>query len=157
VVESSPESINNKFGRKERKMKFQLLGYGRLFDVDACGAATGFKFDRIFRRGERHGQRVCDQSGFNLHLGDAAKLTLDQQITIATQFLTANREAIVRLLQWRGLEKAIIDLSPEHPMRGDFVGGPIVHIPLELMQICTELRLEIALCIRYKWVDRSEE
>jgi hypothetical protein len=144
------------FAGKGQRMKFQVFGCGRLFDVDACGVGTGFKFDWMFRRGERHGQRTLDRSGFHLHLGDATKLTLDQQVGIATQFLTSNREAIVRLRQWPGLEEAKVMLSPEHPMRHDVVGSPIIDIPLALMRICTDMQLEIALGIRYKWMDRPE-
>jgi hypothetical protein len=118
---------------------------------------TGFKFDWVFRRGERHGQRTLDRSGFHLHLGDASKLTLDQQMDIAVQFLESNRDAIVRLRQWPGLEEAMVMLSPEHPMRHDVVGSPIIDIPLELMRICTDLRMEIAVGIRYKWMGRPEE
>jgi hypothetical protein len=145
------------FGAKEQGMKFQVFGWGRFFDVDACGVGTGFKFDWVFRLGERHGQRTLDRSGFHLHLGDATKLTLDQQTVIATQFLTSNRETIVRLRNWPGLEDANVMLSPEHSMWHDVVGSPIIDIPLELMRICTDLRLGIALGIRYKWINRPEE
>jgi hypothetical protein len=154
---AKPWASHPAFLGNEKKMKFQVFGCGRLFDVDACGVGTGFKFDWIFRRGERHGQRNLDRSGFHLHLGDATKLSLDQQIGIAAQFLTSNREAIVRLRQWPGLEDIKVMLSPEHPMRPDVVGSPIVDIPLELMRICTDLGLGIALGIRYKWIDRPVE
>jgi hypothetical protein len=124
-----------------------LRAAGIDFDVDRFCSATRLSICKVFNRGEsRLKSRDSDrhrslQSGINIPVCETNFDDLEQQITDAIAFFTANEHQIRALCEFPGVEGVSLDFGIKR--RDVYVQTDV--FPSELVRIAGSLGLEIEL------------
>jgi hypothetical protein len=95
--------------------EFRLFAHGEAFDVDAFLSSTTLRPDYVWRRGDQR-RYACVEcrhrtSGIEFMLGDGLKVPLWKQERIAIEYLSANRETLKALAEYRGVTWFILGLQ----------------------------------------------
>jgi hypothetical protein len=124
---------------------FALFVHGDGFDVDDYLSSASLVFDEIWRKGEQ--RPVCVDSGYETsgvrkYLGDATRLSIEEQDRIAVDFVEANRQQLRHLFAYPGAKYRLLGL--QHPFKVDdgtlgFAIGPSAR----LMSLALDLGFEI--------------
>ncbi len=117
-----------------------LRASGGAFDVDAYLKGSRFKPDIVYRKGQRRrpaSRGAQKASGFNVLISDSDESK--EQVVAAMKFLRDNRDELLRLIRFGGVEAAIIDLSC--PQR-EYLART-AHLPSELLTAAGALGLDI--------------
>ncbi|QDT89200.1 hypothetical protein Pan161_08270 [Gimesia algae] len=102
--------------------------------------------EAISARKDRESGRTTeqDQSTFNCTVSNENGDCVPAQITDAISFLTRHRTDIKELRSRSGVEQAILDFAWDFPREST---GQFNRLPLLLLELCTELRLEIKVTV----------
>lgn len=97
-------------------MSTVLRASGKTFDVDAFLAECDWEVVKVFKLGAPVRASKPDGPanqffGFNAAVADAAFGDMEKQIEQATRFLTAEREEVIRLVHFEGVEGVSVDFT----------------------------------------------
>jgi hypothetical protein len=121
-----------------------LRASGDEFDPYGFLSGSAFQPCNVFRKGERRGKSsTWTTSGFTLEVSAASGSELDVQIQDALEFLRINREDIVRLTCWTGVEDVRLDfgLSRNHSFL------QCSYLPPELLELAGTMKVGIEISI----------
>src|SRR5689334_6667779 len=96
--------------------KLQIFAFGKAFDVDAFLPTTSLGIARVWRLGDLRGhpliiQDTCSHSGVVIEIGASETLSLNEQDTLATEFLEKNEEQLKHLVKYPGVEVVTLALQ----------------------------------------------
>jgi hypothetical protein len=98
---------------------FELFAHGVSFDVDTYLKSAPLEFDLVWHRGEG-----CYRSnGVARLLGNGAIVSLADQQRIAVEFLSANRDSLMALARFPGVETFILGLQFNIELTEGLVGS----------------------------------
>ncbi len=117
-----------------------LRASGAKFDVDAFLKSSPFKADVVYRKGQRRrpasrGAQVA--SGFNVVISDSDDP--QEQVQKALAFVHKNRDELLRLVRFGGIDDVILDLAC--PQK-EFVART-ARLPAELLTAAGALGIDI--------------
>jgi hypothetical protein len=138
-------------------MSAVIRAYGAEFDVDAFLVGCALPICAVKRRGEpvfaasQPNGRRHDRSGIHVPASNADFDEFSRQVSEAIKFLHANRDQILRLCSFPGVDGVTLDFGIA---RRDVL-AQFDHLPAELIQIAGSLRLGIELS-QYPVQENSE-
>ena len=97
-------------------MSTVLRADGETFDVDAFVAGTGWRINRVYRRGEprlpsKPGRGACERSGLCVWVSAAGLHDFPAQLRDAAAFLTDHAAEIRRLAAFPGVAGVSLDFA----------------------------------------------
>lgn len=117
---------------------FRLHAVGDLFDVDRYLSEYKIDFDSIWHRG-----KIYSHSGFVKYLGSELEFNLEEQESIAIEYMEKNKDALKALVKWPNVEAVILGISPKILVDTSTVGFCVSFSP-STIAIAAEIGLELA-------------
>jgi hypothetical protein len=134
-------------GDTEDGMGCVLRVYGDNLNVDELLACIKLQPCCVRRKGKPrypNSKRLAESNGFHVTTSDASERDLPRQIKETTKFLNANRNDLLFIKSFAGVEEADLNFSNHSRIRGDIVGQND-SFPTELISIAAEFGLGINL------------
>ena len=117
-----------------------LRATGAAFDVDGFLKSSSFKPSVMYRKGQRRrpaSRGTQTSSGFNVVISESDDP--NEQVKSAMKFLRQNRDELLRLVRFGGIDDVILDLSC--PQK-EFVART-ARLPAELLTAAGALGIDI--------------
>ena len=115
------------------------------FEIDALLESSDLAPCHVQRKGLprfESGRSIAEYTGFNVEVSSDDGEDLERQVADAIEFLTANRTAIRRVLEFPGVDYAYLDFNVNCCL-GNGVAIQNSRISSDLLKLAGDLRLDI--------------
>lgn len=132
-----------------RRNFFCLWAGGEKFDVESYTKCVAMKVNRFWQVGEIVNGIEQHSNGLEIELGDGTELSMQEQQQVAVEFLSENRQSLVKLRSSPGLRS--IGLGLQEMVHADSAGS-IMDLDPALMRIVLDIGIEVTIwaCVSHE-------